>query len=122
MSKKEFEELIKRILFKTGMTQEELSIDSGRNKGYISQTLSRGNASPKYVELLKAKYLSSSGIPARDESNWERAAIKSLTWKLADALSQISELKSKPRPIEEFVEEIDKSTTLILNDLRASKM
>ncbi|WP_346320783.1 hypothetical protein [Chitinophaga sp. YIM B06452] len=57
MSKKEFEELVKLILYKTGMTREQLSEDSGRNKGYISQILSRGEIPAKYVELLKLKYL-----------------------------------------------------------------
>ena len=60
MSKKEFEELINSIMYKTGMTQEQLSVDAGYNKGYISQLISRGTFSPKFITLLKNKYLSNS--------------------------------------------------------------
>lgn len=57
MSKKEFEELINSIMYRTGMTQEQLSVDAGYNKGYISQLVSRGTFSPKFVTLLRNKYL-----------------------------------------------------------------
>lgn len=57
----------------------------------------------------------------KEDGSWERAAIKALTWKLADALSEISNLKGDPRPVTEYLTEIDKSTTLILADQRASR-
>ena len=55
-----------------------------------------------------------------DSLNWERAAIKALSWGLANALSEISALKGKPRDPSDFLEEIERSTNMILNDLRKS--
>lgn len=58
MSKKEFEELINLITFKTGKTQEQISVDAGYNKGYISQLISRGTFPQKFINLLRNTYLS----------------------------------------------------------------
>lgn len=64
--------------------------------------------------------LTESPFPADDPANWERAAIKALSWGLASAFAEISELRGKPRPAEDYLEEIDKNTSLILTDLRRS--
>lgn len=56
MSKKDFEDLVNSIMYRTGKTQEQISVDMGYNKGYISQILSRGKIPGKFVNALKVKY------------------------------------------------------------------
>jgi len=74
----------------------------------------------KLSEKFGVDILNGSPFPAEDPANWERAAIKALSWGLANALSEISDLKGRPRPAADYLEDLDKNTNSILSDLRKS--
>jgi len=70
MSKKELENLLNKITYLTGKSQEQISIDMGYNKGYISQMFSRGKISDKFVKLLNARYVQGTQL---DSANYNDA-------------------------------------------------
>ena len=78
----------------------------GDSNGFSFESIIGESANEKSVEKSN---------PVKEgDSDWNSAAIKALTWKLADALSEISELKGDPRPAGEYLQELDRSTTRIL--------
>jgi transcriptional regulator with XRE-family HTH domain len=101
---------------------------TGYNSGIVSEYLkSKKIVSErflrKFCEVFQIDYdttFSESPFEKDDPLNWERAAIKALSWGLANALSEISELKGKRRDPETYLEEIDRSTNMILHDQRRS--
>lgn len=57
MNIEELEKLILQITSSTGLTSNEIAVDMGYNKGYISQIKSRNDIPDKFVNALKNKYL-----------------------------------------------------------------
>lgn len=101
---------------------------TGYNSGIVSEYLkSKKKVSErflrKFCEVFHIDYETTfNELPFEkdDPLNWERAAIKALSWGLANALSEISELKGKRRDPETYLEEIARSTNMILHDQRQS--
>lgn len=111
MSNKEFEELLNKITFLTGKNQEQISVDMGYNKGYISQMISRGKISDKFVSLLKAKYLQNAKkVEKEDMIEYDMgAAIKKMEAIQEVTLSAVAELLAKAN---------NQSSTVVLSQLQ----
>ena len=67
ISKEEFKRLIENVVAKTGKTQEEIAVDMGYGKNYISEmTGPTGKISKKFVESLNLRYRDLSENPKTD--------------------------------------------------------
>lgn len=49
-------ELVEKISSKTGFNDQEISIQAGKNPGYIAQLKSRGHSPEKFILILKEKF------------------------------------------------------------------
>jgi transcriptional regulator with XRE-family HTH domain len=106
----------------------EIAEKTGYKSGIISEYLnSKKLASEKFLREFSEAFginydttFTISPFSPDDDFNWERAAIKALTHQLAKAMSKIAELSGGKRPVEDCLQDIEQSTTLILNDLRRS--
>lgn len=109
------EEILLVVKSETKMTQEEISEDLGKERRYLASTISRGGNKAAY-NLLKAKYAHILAKKIPDDNVNLQAQLQALR---EDFLMLKAELKS--RPIEDIQVELERRTTLILNNLRRSK-
>lgn len=123
MSKKEFEALVNSILYRTGMTREQLSVDMGYNKGYISQMLSRNQIPGKFVNALKTKYPENkddSGSSTKDEiievdrSFINEVLMRNVLWQIA---KDRADRAGEPQNWKQYLQAIDADNIEIMNDL-----